>query len=635
MGESDDRAELARRVAALEAELASVRSSHATLEAMVESVPDFVVRVTVDGVFEYVNRFFPGISRDQIIGRSAFEFTAPDEHDRVRAALRRVVATGEPTSYETTGLNAAGLPTPYFTRVAPIIENGRVVGLTSVATDVSEVKEMARSLADHRDRLELAAAAANIGYWHWDARSDVVRWDPTSCRHFGVPPEAGRTTYQGFLDRLHPEDRGRIRSEVDESVVRGHYKGLQFRTVTPAGELRWLMTAGRVERDEHGVVSGLLGCLIDVTERRRLEEHLLQAQRLDAVGQLAAGVAHNFNNLLAALIPALEMTARTAPDGAPLLRELQGSAQRAADVVRQLTAFAGGRPRESAQTTDAAEIARRVVELARGVLDRAITIDLVVPAEPALARVDSGELEHALMNLVLNARDALEDVIAKGRPARILVGVSVAAGPPARVEVHVTDTGAGMTEEVRRRSIEPFFTTKGPGRGTGLGLSSTYAMVTAHGGELDIDSIAGGGTTISMRLPAATAVSASAKLPDDSALGGSETVLLVDDDDAVRRTIASVLRAAGYHIRDFGDPLEALAVFSDDPAAFDVAIVDHSMPGLSGQALLDRMRAVAPTVRAISFSGHDVPLQGARAQLAKPVSINVLLAALRRVLDAP
>jgi two-component system, cell cycle sensor histidine kinase and response regulator CckA len=627
---------LAQRVAALEAELAALRTSHATFVALVESVPDFVVRITPEGVFEYVNRLAAGLTREQVLGRSIFDFTEPENHAVMRAALQQVLATGEPASYETTGTGAHGPSTPYFSRLAPIVEDGRVVALTQVATDIFELKEAARRLAAHRHRLELAAEAARIGYWHWDAGRDLVVWDATTCRHFGVPPEAGRTTYQGFLDRVHPADRDRIQSEVDQSVALGRYVGLQFRTVTPDGEVRWLMTSGRVERDDRGQPSGLLGCLLDVTERRRLEERLAQAQRLDAVGQLAAGVAHNFNNLLAALVPTLELTARRSPASAPLLGDLLGAAERAAEVVRQLTAFAGGAPRGTVRpASDAADLARRVAELTRNVLDRAIVVDVVTPEAPVLVEVDGGALEQALMNLVLNARDALTEVIAEGRPARIEIEVAARAGPEGRVELRVTDTGAGMTEEVRRRAIEPFFTTKPPGRGTGLGLSSVYAIVAACGGDLEIVSRLGGGTTIHLVVPAAVAPPAPAA-PAPRARGGrGEVILLVDDDPTVRHAIGAVLEDEGYRVRGIGDPHEALEVFAADPDGFAVAIVDHSMPGLSGHALLGRMLAIAPRTRAISFSGHDVPLSGARAQLAKPVSLETLLATLRRVLDEP
>ena len=398
-------------------DLRAAKAAHAELEAMIQSVPDFVCRLTTDAVFEYVNRVVPGLRIDQVLGRTLYEFIDPALHAPVRATIERVVANGESETLETFGVGPHGAPTPYITRVSGLMRAGQIVGLTIVARDISELHTATRGLADQRKRAELAAEAAGVGYWHWAAREDVVHWDPMMCRHFGLSVDQGITTYQGFLDRVYPEDRDRIRREVDESVQRGAYGGLEFRSITPAGETRWLMTIGRVERDDAGDVTGLLGCCLDVTDRRRLEDQLLQAQRMDAVGQLAAGVAHNFNNLLAALVPSLELTARQVPSSAPLMLELLGAAQRAAEVVRQLTTFAGGARSAPSTATDAVEIAHRVVELSRGVIDRAIDIEVFAPEHRTLVDVDDGGLEQALMNLVLNARDALTGAVTAGAPA--------------------------------------------------------------------------------------------------------------------------------------------------------------------------------------------------------------------------
>jgi two-component system cell cycle sensor histidine kinase/response regulator CckA len=617
----------------LDEELASVMAEHAKLEAMIETVPDFVCQLTPDAVFEYVNRAAPGLTREQVVGRTLFEFTDPAVHALIRETFARVVATGESATYRSLGFGSQGPQTPYFIRVRPLIKDGKVVALTTIATDVSELQRATRRLDDQRKRTELAAEAAGVGYWHWDARNDVVHWDATTCRHFGLPADAGVTTYQGFLDRVHPEDRERIQREVDDSVVQGEYPGLQFRSITPAGELRWLMTSGRLERDQHGETTGLLGCILDVTERRRLEERLQQAQRMDAVGQLAAGVAHNFNNLLAALVPSLELTARRAPECAPLMRDLQSAAQRAAEVVRQLTAFAGGHRRAPGAATNAVEIARRVVDLSRGIIDRAIAIELIGPDQSAFVDVEGGELEQALMNLILNARDALATTVAAGEPARIRIEITRLAEPKPQVCIRVVDTGIGMTEDVCRRAIEPFFTTKAPGRGTGLGLSSAYTMVRSSGGTLEIASKPDEGTTITMILPEDLA-SPVAHFKERTAGGcRHEQILLVDDEPAVLSAIAAVLEDEGYRVHAIADSLDALAAFEASPASFAAVIIDRSMPRLGGQALLDRMLAVAPTTRAISFSGHDASLTGARAALAKPVSSDELLRTLRRVLD--
>ena len=217
-------------VQALNEVLATVRADHAKLEAMIESVPDFVCWLTPEGVFEYVNRVVPGMTSEQVLGHTIFEFVDPAAHPIIRAAFARVLSTREPATYESLALGGQGPQTPYLTRIRPVIKDGQVVALTAVATDVSELQRATRRLDDQRKRTELAAEAAGVGYWHWDARHDVVHWDPTSCRHFGLPADAGVTTYRGFLERVHPADRERIQREVDDSVREGEYPGLQFRT---------------------------------------------------------------------------------------------------------------------------------------------------------------------------------------------------------------------------------------------------------------------------------------------------------------------------------------------------------------------------------------------------------------------
>ncbi|MBE7454251.1 MAG: response regulator, partial [Kofleriaceae bacterium] len=307
--------------------------------------------------------------------------------------------------------------------------------------------------------------------------------------------------------------------------------------------------------------------------------------------------------------------------------------QHGGELTGQLLAFAR-RQHLAPQDVDLNAKLADVDRLLRRVLGEHVELVTRPSPDAPSARVAPGQLTQVLINLALNARDALETAIALGQPARIRIEVAAAA--EARVRIRVADTGAGMTDEVRRRAIEPFFTTKAPGRGTGLGLSSVYALVTARDGALEIESQPGGGTTIELVVPAATAAPRVAATAGSGTGGGrGEVVLLVDDDDTVRRAIGTVLELDGYQVRGIGDPRQALAAFAADPGGFAVAIVDHSMPGLSGQALLDRMLAIAPAFRAISFSGLDRALAGARAQLAKPVSTAALLATVRRVLDEP
>jgi PAS domain S-box-containing protein len=621
--------EAQRRVSALEDDVRRLEGALAVQDALLTSVPDFVVQVNLAHEITFINHVAAGFDKEQVLGANLLAFADPAYHAVMRETLDRVLATGEPSGYESVGAGADGQPTDYFTRVALVRKDGVPVGFTVVATDVSAMKRTARALEERERRIELAVRAADLGFWHWDAVSDHVSWDEISCRHFGVGNEEGATTYEGFLARVHPGDRARIRAEVDASVASGHYTGLEFRSVTPAGEQRWLMTAGSVERDDDGAVTGLVGCLLDVTGRKRLEERLLQAQRMDAVGQLAAGVAHNFNNLLAAVIPALDLAVRDFPETKEILGDVREASERSAEVVRQLMAFAGGGRRAAgAGACDVGDAARRVVQLARTMIGRGITVQLSAPVEPVLVRAEPGDVEQTLMNLVLNARDALEDGGTQAAEIRVEVEVLDAEWARARV----VDNGPGMSDATRRRALDPFFTTKPPGRGTGLGLSTSYATATASGGRLRLDSTPGVGTAVTLELPRAHELpSVLPKLRPQP--GRGERILLVDDELAVRHVIAAALGAHGYQVRAEGDAMLALSAFERAPREVDLVLLDESMPGLGGSALLARLRAIEPGLRVIGFSGGEARMEGAQAQLQKPVSVNVLLETVRRVLD--
>jgi len=340
-------------------------------------------------------------------------------------------------------------------------------------------------------------------------------------------------------------------------------------------------------------------------------------------------VAHNFNNMLAAIIPSVELASRKAPEAGELLDIVRQSAERAAGVVRQLLSFAGRRPDASLTIEPVAAIAARTVQLVESMLDVPAAIE--VDAAPDLyAATDAGELEHALMNLVINARDALHD---QPEP-RIAIRADATPPPgavtPGWVRVEVTDNGAGMDEETRRRAIEPFFTTKGPGQGTGLGLSSVYAMAQAAGGQFDLATADAGGTRATLFLPAAAIDPPTT--PDPARLRGhGERVLIVDHDSRVGSTLARILADAGYVARNSTDPHSLLATWHES-GGFDVIVLDGSAQGGADSQGLVGLLADLPSVRAISMSGFDQPVAGASAHLTKPVSAGALLRALRHVL---
>ncbi len=629
-------AALRARVRELEAALRAASAEQARSLTLLETVPAVVMRVSLAGTIEYVNRVLPEYAAagpDGPVGHRIFTFAPPDQHEVMRAALARTAQTLENASYESQSLAPDGTRDWYLTTVGPILEAGRLVGFALVCANVSRVRAAEDALTDSRARLELALDAGNVGVWRWDRQRDTVEWDEKLTAMFGLAPGQGPRTVSEYLALIPEDQREAMSAHIARALERGTYSDFELRADRPGGP-RWFIIKGGLLRDAGGEVTGLLGGVIDVTERRRVDEHLRQAQKLEAVGQLSAGVAHNFNNMLAVILPALELARRELPpEHAQLLDDAALSATNAAQLVRQLMVFARSAPAAGARREPLAEAARRAVDLCRQTFERRVELTLGDLEAARFASVESGPMEQALLNLLLNARDALGE----SGPAVIDVSARRLAEPEVRrrhaeargphVELRVTDTGAGMDEATRRRMFEPFFTTKPHGHGTGLGLSTAWATVEAHRGFLDCDSAPGRGTTFSLLLPVeATPAQTTPAQATPAVMATPRVVLLVDDEEAVRRATARALSAVGYTVLDAASGEEALRLAEASPV--DVVVLDYSMPGLSAEETFAGLQRLRPGLPVVCLSGLNVTLAGARVQLLKPVRQAELVAAL-------
>ncbi len=406
-------------------------------------------------------------------------------------------------------------------------------------------------------------------------------------------------------------------------------------------------------RDAAGAVVGVLGVYQDVTEAKRLADQLRQAQKMEAVGRLAGGIAHEFNNLLTVINGYTDLWLNAPPsaaDARPIVEAVHRAGGRAAELTRQLLAFGRKqilRPRDfdlNALVGDAALLLGRVLGG-----DVSVATDLA--PGPLPVRADPAEVEQVVMNLALNARDAMpgggrvtmrtraEDVAGPGGWAAD--GDEVRPGRYARLSV--SDTGHGMDDRALARVWEPFFTTKPVGKGTGLGLATVYGIVKAHGGHVRVESAPGKGSTFHVLLPATAAAAAPGPAPAPAdAPGGSEAGLLVEDDAAVRAFAAAVLRGLGYAVEQAAGGEEAVAASARPGAAFDLLLTDVVMPGMAGSEVAARLTAVRPGLRVVFMSGHaddgavrrGVTRAGAHF-LPKPFTPAALAKKVREALDAP
>ena len=448
-------------------------------------------------------------------------------------------------------------------------------------------------------------------------------------------------------DLVPPEDRDAVAERLLAADRHGHREQYDLRLRRADGRDLWVRASASPLPDDSGAVVGRLAMLADVTEQRSLEHQVRQVQKLDAVGQLASGVAHDFNNLLTVIDGYAAILLQQLDHSRPERRQVQhihAAALRASALTKQLAAFARDQHVEPQVLS-----LNEVVSDVRGMLARLIPTSVAVvmqpSSEPVLVRADRGRIEQVVINLAVNARDAMPD----GGLLSIGTGLVELAEADAErqglptgwnVMLTVSDTGLGMTPEIRARALEPFFTTKEPGRGTGLGLATVYGIVRQAGGHLAIYSEPGVGTTVKVLLPQATEM----RSPVVPAAGpapatGTETILLAEDDEAVRELVAGMLRTAGYTVVQARDGLEAdslLAVRSD----IDMLVTDVIMPGLTGPQLVERLVAhdrQLPVLFTSAYTRGLISQEGlldpAVSYLEKPFTPAELTSKVRAALD--
>jgi PAS domain S-box-containing protein len=436
---------------------------------------------------------------------------------------------------------------------------------------------------------------------------------------------------------VEPEDRPKIEATWRSAEP----AALTVRWRRRDGGLVYLEQRAAAVRDPDGTVIAVEGILRDTTERtlaeqerQRLEHQLRQNERLDSLGHLAGGVAHDFNNLLAVILGYCGIVAESLPADHPIQDDVEGiqkAAERGASLTRQLLIFSRLEP-SRLETVDLNTVVSETRDLLSRTLGEDISVVTRLAGDLNAVRADRTKMEQVLLNLVMNARAAMPD----GGVLRIAT-----ENVDGSVVLSVTDQGHGMEPEVVQRAFEPFFTTRPKGQGTGLGLATAYGAVTDAGGSIDIESAPGAGTTVRIQLPAAAVPDeAETSAAVEPPTGANESVLLVEDEDAVRQIMLRQLDRSGYRVREFADPLEALRAFAADPQCFDVLLTDVVMPGMSGTQLAGRLREVRPDLPVLFMSGytsgpapggHELPSDG--SLLHKPFDRSALMAALRRALD--
>ena len=529
---------------------------------------------------------------------------------------------------------------------ATVLLTGLVLARQFIALKDNAQLASERELQEARFRSLVQHASDTITVVDADG---IIRYQSASAeRMFGYP--TGMQIGEPLTAILHPQDAAGASAVLEQAATAG------LRASTMRWRVRhrdgcWIpieTVATSMLADP--AVEGIVLNSRDVSERLALEAQLLHAQKMDAVGRLAGGIAHDFNNLLTAIRMTASLVADELPAGSPMvseLREIERSVDRGSSLTRQLLAFS---KRELLQPAllDAAEIVLGIEPMLRRLIGTDVVFEIDAPLDQAQVLVDRSQLEQVVLNLALNARDAMPE------SGRLFVGVGVTAVDVATARCHpgllprdyvtltVRDTGTGMSSEIQSHLFEPFYTTKEVGKGTGLGLSTVYAIVQQYGGAIAVSSTLGAGSTFTVYLPRTVAEESNAAADTLAAgsNGGRETILVVDDEESVRSAVRRILQKSGYRVIVAESGAEAVEQLAAHGAQVALMLTDMVMPGIGGRELVERVSASNPGIRIVCMSGYtdDATLRlgrlaGEHAFVAKPFTVTELTAAIRRVLD--
>jgi len=544
--------------------------------------------------------------------------------------------------------------------VALHIENDRTAAeLNALNRGLDQqVRDRTQQLQASETHLREAQKVARIGSFEGEIANNSLWWSEELYLLFGLDPEHFAPTKEHFGELLHPEDKESYLAAISESLELGKDLKKTFRAKHTSGEWRHYETTAKVSKNNKGAVIGLRGTVQDITERKlaeaekkNLQTHLRHSQKMDAVGQLAAGVAHEFNNILVGILGNADLLLLTTGDDLPEnyrqpIKDIERAGTRAADLTKQLLSFA----RKKSPDVSLFDVNRVISDhtgLLRRLVHTNIELQFHLASDPLMTRADESNVEQAITNLVLNARDAMPNggTLTVQTDSKNLAANEVAPScqPGDYARLSVIDEGCGITPEDKERIFEPFFTTKQIGKGTGLGLSTVFADVKSNGGFITVESCVGHGTTFCIHLPQVeeTTETTVTKNKHTSPLdSGNETILVCDDEDIVLRSVSALLNTFGYTVICAHSPHEAIDIAKTHAGKISLLLTDFAMPEMDGLQLSEQITQLLPEIKIIVTSGYaeDVS-QGDQVDkthfefIQKPAPYDLLSQTIRKVLD--
>jgi PAS domain S-box-containing protein len=645
---------------------ARLREASARFDTLIQNTPSVAVQgFDRQGALRYWNRTsesFYGFRAEEVLGRRAQDLLLSGEQaDQFEQSLREVWASGRPPlPTERTVTGADGAARQVYSTMLPVVENGKVVEVLCLNMDVTDRKQAEQGLRDSRRSLEtLMSNLPGMAYRCGGDPAGSLEFVSVGCVEltgYG-PEELLHNASVSYRELAHPEDRPAVLEAVEAARKTGRPFEITYRIRTKGGEERTVWEKGRAVCLEDGRLGTIEGFVADITERRRAEERLRRqaemlehSARLESVGRLAGGIAHDFNNLLTGILGYADFVLSALPPQSSSrqdVEEIKKAGQRAAALTHQLLTFSRRQLLEPKPRNLNAVVAD-MDRLLRRVIGEDVRLVTVLASDLGTIKADSGQLEQVIMNLAVNARDAMP----KGGELTIetanveLDEAYAETYPPTKpgsyVMLAVSDNGVGMDEATREHIFEPFFTTKPPGTGTGLGMATVYGIVKQHGGYIWVYSEPGHGTCVKVYLPLVQdAVGPEPEhRPPSKMVAGTETILVLEDEEAVRDIVRRTLEGHGYKVLVAGSAVAAKRLMLRDGAGVDLLLSDVVVRDARGPDLYAELEPGHPGLKVLYMSGYTAGsgvLSRARrkgsAFLPKPFTPETLLHKVRQVLD--
>jgi two-component system cell cycle sensor histidine kinase/response regulator CckA len=620
------------------------------LQFSVAQAPEEVSWMNQDGGFSYANEqacMSLGYTCEELLGLHVWDIDPNFSKERWALQWERLRTIGSET-FETSHRRKDGSVYPVEVSAKHIFFGDNEFHVVFVR-DISERKRAEEALQRSTRLLMDSERVARLGHFTFDAGTGQWHSSEFLNELLGIEADFPKDL-DGWLRLVHPDYRDEISSYLSKNVFEEHQSfDREYKIVRPAdNQERWVHCLGRLEFDAEGKLLRMIGTVQDVSDRKQLEEQLLQSQKIEAVGKLAGGVAHDFNNMLGVILGYTELIKSRLSSGDALLKEvaeIEKAAAHSRDVTRQLLAFSRKQI-----------IAPKTLNLNKLIADTKITLSRLIgenidlrffPEEDLWKiRFDPSQIEQILVNLAVNAHDAMPaggkltietaNIVLKEEYCRVHVGFR----PGDYILLVVSDNGAGMDKETLSHIFEPFFTTKEVDKGTGLGLPTVYGIVKQNGGSVNVYSEAGRGTTFKIYIPRIMEERETTKAASEAPLAsGSGTILLVEDDDMVRKMTSAMLQELGYTVVIAATPSEAVSLCEGGDTPVDLLLTDVVMPELSGIALQDKIEKIRPEIKVLFMSGytanvivHHGVLDKGVSFIQKPFCMNDLARKIRDVL---